>query len=423
MTKPKRPNGTSTKTQQAKKYPQTPPRSESGVLKDGNGPSTETSPRSAPGDIRADNIGHQPLRFQLAKKVERDAFREALVAELNKDTPPDLEALKDTLKDAVDGAVPARNPSFLLANKMQLTALLALEAEFFFAIEGRKARKNYEALHDELFGKESDFTKMLKRFNTKELYKRSSLSYEAVYQTDDLQNSFDNQLKFMEQAKTVFKSSGETQILPTASLKTLESFIANIDPRVLSYAVVCNGSDLSLNYRVKGWGESGIDICHEVIATVRALCCVIVDSAKIALTPSLLSAFFITLVNKVPALTAAIGAGGTLPITAGIAICALHYSALQVIESADLPLMSDQNRRRLQGEITERFDRAFSHDRDSGRGREAWKQPFSLFNVIDLATEIISYLMALFKQKKLEFLRVSPGSLNPMEELVQYSNK
>ena len=104
---------------------------------------------------------------KLAKKSDRENYKEALSTYLETVNEEDLATLKAKLKIAAENARPIDDINMVLSNRMQFTGLLTLEAEFLIAISKKvndENKEEYLGLHKSLFGSDSDFKKSIKPF-------------------------------------------------------------------------------------------------------------------------------------------------------------------------------------------------------------------------------------------------------------------
>ncbi len=264
------------------------------------------------------------IASELAKKKFRDIFREALSSNLKSPNSPE-DALKNALKD-----IKFTQNNLILFNRMQLTALLALEAEFLKFVseqESTEDLKQYEDLYEKLFGPQSEFIKKYQEgVNAPEAHKASVLKYEDLDPFWDARINFDNKLEFIKEIKAIWKFKNHSIALPNADEETIRSFLANIDPRVMSYAIVLNAD----NFKIKYIKPSKVDILHECIEVAYVMCCTLIDLTKVIIPPAATAALAITY-------------GATLPMTVGLAMCVLSME-LAALNSSKLRDLIDPNR-------------------------------------------------------------------------------
>lgn len=350
--------------------------------------------------------------INLAKLTDREAYKESLETLLgNIEAIPqhNLNDLKVKLKTAAENARPIDDINMVLCNRMQFAALLALEAEFFVAIQGKITpinRQRYLDLHKELFGSDSDFEKSIKLFIPleKTLYKDSSLEYKSFDAMSSIPDVFEQKLKFTETTSRVFATKKDVE-LGKADIKTLESFMLNIDPRIMAYIVACNSDGLKINFQNFTTGEMLIDICHEYILSTYALCCTLVDTTALIIPPAALSVGVLYM-------------GASLPITVGVGICIFGLELVHLNKNASnqvfSPMTSHIINQHLQTSIQGALD-------DSTRSVSPTflQQPVQFFDFIGMAKELGIFMSNAYAKHKLDFTRKAPELVESFDSLVQ----
>lgn len=346
----------------------------------------------------------------LAKKSDRESYKEALNAFLEAQEDEELlTTLKAKLKAAAENARPIDDVNMVLLNKMQLAALLTLEAEFLIAISTKVTDENKEEyldLHKQLFGVNSDFEKTIKLFLPfeKNLYKNSSLEYEDFDSMTSIPDVFTQKLDFTKKIQEVFTARKSIE-LPKADIKTLESFMINIDPRIMAYVIACNSDGLKVNFTNFTMGEAFIDICHEYIISSYALCCALIDTVVLVIPPAALSVGFSYL-------------GASLPITVGVGICVfgLELANLNKSNSNQVfnPMTSHIINQHLQTSLQGALD-------DSTRSifPTFIQQPIQFFDFIGMAKELRTFMYNSYSKHKLDFSRKVPDLVDNLDELIK----
>ncbi len=206
------------------------------------------------------------IRPNVPKHEDRKKFIEALkkYLSINEDTdstdaesansenklaaPNSAESLIKILNDAL-GSIDFygdedKNKYFLL-QQVQLGGVIALEAEFFKVILEESDKEQYKDLHESLFGAKSEFKKIYDDNKQKE--HNNVLDY-ADLDITKTKDSFANKLQFANNLKDFFKSKSAIEI-QNADKKSIESFLLNVDPRLMSYAVVLGQDKFSIEFQ------------------------------------------------------------------------------------------------------------------------------------------------------------------------------
>ncbi len=346
---------------------------------------------------------------KLAKKSDRENYKEALSTYLETVNEEDLATLKAKLKIAAENARPIDDINMVLSNRMQFTGLLTLEAEFLIAISKKvndENKEEYLGLHKSLFGSDSDFKKSIKPFLPFEkiLYKNSSLEYKDFDSMASIPDVFMQKLDFTSTMQEIF-SAKKTVELPKADIKTLESFMLNIDPRIMAYVIACNSEGLQVNFEDFTMVEAFIDICHEYIISAYALCCTLVDTTVLVIPPAALSVGVLYM-------------GASLPITVGVGICVfgLELANLNKNNSSQVfnPMTSHIINQHLQTSLQGALD-----DSTKGLSPTFIQQPIQFFDFVGMGKELGIFISSAYSKHKLDFSKKAPESVESLEDLVK----
>jgi hypothetical protein len=345
----------------------------------------------------------------IAKKKDREKYKKALNLFLNnQSSQDDLQHLQKTLKNAAENARPTTNNNILL-NRMQFSALLALEAEFFVAIESKITDENKEKyldLYKKLFCNDSDFEKSMKLFLPIEriLYEGSSLEYKDFDSMVAIPDIFTQKLSFTRNVKKIFAAKKNVE-LPKADIKTLKYFMLNIDPRIMAYVVACNSDDLKVHFTNFNKVEGVIDICHEYIIVSYAICCALVDTTVLLIPPVTLGLGIFHL-------------GASLPITVGVGICAFgleltHLNETNTSNKVFNPMTSNIINQHLQVSV-----QRFVDDSTKSITPDFIKQPIQFFDFIGMAKELKIFISNSYTKHKLDFSKQAPEYIESFDELM-----
>lgn len=348
--------------------------------------------------------------LQLAQKSEREKYvgeLKKLLQALNEGEKiaQQSDVLKKTLEKAIKNIAPSIEKN-LLFNTMQFTALLTYETAFFDAISELADKEENKAelkiLYEELYGsekQESEFRKALSKFKGKVKENGHTVTASTVVGQD--LPEFEYNLRFAQQMKKAFPqeaSAKQNIILPCADEATTISFLMNIDPRVMSYVAACHPLVISMKKsEVK-------DILHECIIAAEVLCCVVIDAAFLVLPSALLG-------------LVTFSAGVSLPLTVGVALCALS-AQIAYHENKSLEDEIDSgNFKNIKTEARKNIDEALQ-----GKGLKHLQfNPMQFFNIESLLGGIMNYIVNSYKTHKKEFSEAMPESVQSFNELLEYS--
>jgi hypothetical protein len=301
---------------------------------------------------------HIPRKSYLtfAKKTHRDEYVKILneFFKNNKDSEqgdesgvPDhpIDELKNALGDAIKEINPSVRPTDHLFNNMQMTALLAYEAEFFKIIAEKGDDKKYIGddkkyidIYNKLYGDDTYFKEQLKIFE--KMPKDYSIDNRLI-DGNPHQNQFDAKLKWQKKISDLLskikseggdKANNKKQImLPEADEHAAVAFLFNIDPQLMAYIIVNNPITIELEKHKK------IDILHEGIIGMKVLCCTLIDTGKLLAPAAALGA------------AAFVFGGLSLPLTVGVALICLsvELSIDGTFDPMQVNIMKNQARQRI----------------------------------------------------------------------------
>lgn len=330
----------------------------------------------------------QRENFRFSKKDEREKYttvlKECIKNHLKQDGKTDIEQLKNTLKTVIE-TIDSSLENNQFRNKMQLTALMTLEAEFFKAIVdieniSQEQKKAYKQLYKELYGKESKYQKKLNEFKEK-LGEKVSLIDISKISDRKCNDIFDTKLAFTKQMQILFNSKGEIT-LPTADDNTAISFLMHIDSQILSYAIACNnGSPLDVNIEK----NRAKDILHEAVITSKALCCTVVKTSVVLFPPLLM-----------------LGLTTATPVTIGIALCVLSLELAYLNQKDQLEYVQTN---KIKNQVTDRTTEAMNQEQQKD---EKGIKISDIFNIPKLLEGIVFYMSNTYKKHKLSFTEQVP---------------
>lgn len=361
-----------------------------------------------------------PLKNHLtfAGKKDRDEYVKILneFFQNNKDskqshqsTVPDdaINKLQDALRDAIKQINPSILPTDYLFNNMQMTALLAYEAEFFKIIAEKGDDTRYIDIYVNLYGEGTNFQKQLNTFGKKDYF----LDQRAIYGNPS-NNPFYAKLELQKKISDLLsqvKSEGRDEannkkqiMLPEADEHAAVSFLSNIDPQLMTYIVVNNPIIIQLEKHKK------IDILHEGMICMKVLCLTLIDIGKFLAPATALG-------------TSAFVCGGlSLPLAVGVALMCLSVE-LSYYKGKSIDSTFDQMQvNMMKNQFRQHIDESLSGKEVNLAPTQLWS-PMQLLNVENILKGITEYIYSSYKQNKKKFQENLPEVLTSLEDLIKYN--
>jgi hypothetical protein len=307
------------------------------------------------------------------------------------------EEIEKYLENAINQISPSAVETDTLFNNMQLTALIALEAAFFKCISSHEDanHEKLKLLHSRLYGAGSKFQARYSELKNKTIKEYSVNSTEIL--SNPSADPYNAKLDFQRQCDSLFSNRKEVILLPGRNTDDIVKFLSSIDPHFLAYTIINLNQVNKLSINVKK-----PNILHEAIIATKILCNTILDIGLLVVPPIALG------------LGAFIFAEVSLPLSIGIVLLsfAVALETKQIFDQSAVYSIINDTRQTIDRKIN-------NPNADVSLVPEKFSSPMQLFDIKNILSSIITYVINCYRKNKAKFQHRVPEICKSLDELIK----